>query len=131
MSYILPLESSIFNTFDTEGLQLPTRLRLSFSHLNKHRFPYNFQESLNPLCASRLEAENTTHYLLHCHHNTPFHIDLTKRLLLTLSSYQTKKKVEILLYGNSWYNDNKSNFILSASINYSKKTKRFDCSLFD
>ena len=39
---ILPLENSIFNILDTEGLKLLTRLLLGFSHLNKRRFRQNF-----------------------------------------------------------------------------------------
>ena len=62
---ISPLENSIFNIFDPEGLKLLTRLRLGFSHLNEHRFRQNFQECLNPLRTCSLETENTSHHLLH------------------------------------------------------------------
>ena len=40
------------------------------------------------------------------------------------------KRVEILLYGDSWCNDNKDHSVLPASLCCFKKTKRFDCSLF-
>ena len=72
LPFILPLENSIFNISDPEGLKLPTRLCLGFSHLNEHRFRNNFQECLNPLCTCHLKTENTSYYLLHCHHNNPF-----------------------------------------------------------
>ena len=61
-----------FKHFWHKGLKLLTRLRVGFSHLNELRFRHNFQECLNPLCACSLEIEITTHYLLHCHLNTPF-----------------------------------------------------------
>ena len=81
-----------------------------------------------------LETETISHYLLHCDYNTPFRTDLTnsvKTFVVDFESLSDSKKVEILLYGDSWCNDNQNNSILSASINHIKKTKRFDCPLFD
>ena len=39
-------------------------------------------------------------------------------------------KVSLLLYGDSRFDDNKNNFILSASITYILETERFWTSLF-
>ena len=39
-------------------------------------------------------------------------------------------KVGLLLYGDSRFNDNKNNFILSVSITYILETERFLASLF-
>ena len=39
-------------------------------------------------------------------------------------------KVSLLLYGDSRFNDNKNDFILSASITYILETERFSTSLF-
>ena len=99
-----------------------------FSHLNEHRFWHNFQKCLNPTCTYGLEKD-TPHYLLDCHHNNSFRTDLTnsvKTFFVDFESLADSKKVEILLYGGSRCDDNKNNSILSASINYIKKTKRFD-----
>ena len=97
LPFTCPLENSVFNIFDPEGLKIFTRLGLGSSHLNEYRFRHNFEECLIPLCTCSLETENTAHYLLHCHHSTFFLIDLTnnvKTVLLTLSHYQTVKKLE-------------------------------------
>ena len=134
MPIIRPLENSIFDIFDPEGLKLLTRLRLCFSHLNEHRFRHNFKECLHPLHTFNLETENASLYLLHCHHNTPICTDLTnsvKALVIGFESLSDSKKVEILLYGDSRCDDNQNNYISLASIKYIKKTKRFYCSLFD
>ena len=134
LPFIGPLESSIFNIFDPEGLKLLSRLLLGFSHPKEHRFWHNFQECLNPLCTCSLETEDTSHYLLHCHHNTPFRTYRTnsvKTFVVDFESLSDSKKVEVLLYGDSRCDDNQNNSILSDSINHIKKTKRFDCSLFD
>ena len=39
-------------------------------------------------------------------------------------------KVSLLLYGDSRFDDNKNNFVLSASITYILETKRFSTSSF-
>ena len=106
LPFICPLENSILNVFDQEGLKLLTRLRLGFSHLNEHRFRHNFQECLEPLCTCSLETENTSHYLLHCYHNALFCIDLMK-------SVKTSINIKLLL------------------LNYIAKAKPFDCFPFD
>ena len=68
LSFIRPVQTNIYNIFDPKGLTFLTRLRLGLSHLNEHRFRHNFQDCLNPLCSCSLEIEDTSHYLLHCHH---------------------------------------------------------------
>ena len=131
MTFICPLENSIFNIFDLEGLKLLTRLCLGFSHVNEHRFGHSFQECLNLLYKCSLETQNTSNYLLHCHHDTPFRTDLmnsVKTFFVEFESLAGCKKVETPLPP---CDDNKNNSILSASINYIKKTKCCDCSLFD
>ena len=65
LSFIRSIQSNVYNVFDPIGLKLLTRLRLGCSHLNKHKFRYNFQDFLNPLCSYSLEIEDTVHYFLH------------------------------------------------------------------
>ena len=40
--FIRPLDRNVYNIFDPIGLKFLTRLHLSFSHLNEHRFRHNF-----------------------------------------------------------------------------------------
>ena len=44
------------------------RLHLGLSYLNEHRSRHNFQDRMNPLGSCNLETEDTSHYLLYCHH---------------------------------------------------------------
>ena len=39
------------------GTELVTRLCLGLSHLQEHKFKYNFQDSLNPICNYGWDAE--------------------------------------------------------------------------
>ena len=98
------LENIISSIFNPEGLKLLTRLRLGFSHLNENRFRHNFQECLNALCTSTLQTENSSHSLLHCHHNIFFRNDLTnsvKTFAVDFERLPGSKNVEIRLYGDS------------------------------
>ena len=65
LRFIRPSESPIFNCHNPSGITLITRLRLDFSHLREHKFRYNFQDTLNPICSCEENIETTTHYLLH------------------------------------------------------------------
>ena len=63
--------NSVFSVADIYGLKLLTRLRASLSHLRKHKFRHNFQDTVNPLCSCSLELESTSHFfsaLLKFHH---------------------------------------------------------------
>ena len=111
-----------------------TRLSLGFSHLNEHRFRHNFQDCMNPLCSCILEIENTSHYLLHCHHFSQYRIGLmnsVKSILENFESLSDNVKKDILLYGDSHLDENKNRFILEATLTYIKSTDRFSGSIFD
>ena len=51
LSFIHPVQNSVFNIFDPKGLKLLIRLLLGFSHLNEHRFRHNFENCINSLCS--------------------------------------------------------------------------------
>ena len=133
MAFIRPVQSSIYNVFNTQGLTLLTRLRLGLSHLDEHRFRHNFKDCINPLCSCSSEVENTLHFFLHCHHYSTFRMGLMNKVNQideNFSYLSDDNKVSLLLYGDSRLDDNKNNFILLASITYILKTERFLTSLF-
>ena len=133
MAFIQPVQRSIYNRFNPEGLKFLTRLRLGLSHLNENRFRHNFKDCINPLCSCSLEVENTLHFFLHCHHYSTFRMGLMNKVNQideNFSYLSDDNKVSLLLYGDSRFDDNKNNFILSASITYILETERFSTSLF-
>ena len=134
LSFIRPVQSNIYSIFDTEGLKLLTRLRLGFTHLNEHKFRHNFQDCLNPLCSCSLEIEDTSHYLLHCHHFSNHRIDLINSVNLIISNFESMNdniKKDILLYSDSLFDENKNKIILEATINFLKNSERFSRPLFE
>ena len=66
LRFIRPSENPIFNCHNPSRIKLITRLKLGLSHLGKHKFRHDFQETLNPICSCGQNIETTTHYLLHC-----------------------------------------------------------------
>ena len=133
LAFIRPEESSIFNIFDPQGLKFLTRLRVGFSHLNEHRFRHNIENCINPLCSCSLETEDTSHYLLHCHHysqNRIYLMNSIKSVINNFESFSDNDKVEILLYGDSHLDNNKNKY-LEATLNYVKNSERFSGSLFE
>ena len=48
LSFMKPLENNNYKIYDPLGTTLLNRLRLSFSHLKKHKFRYNFADTINP-----------------------------------------------------------------------------------
>ena len=132
--FIRPVQNSVFNIFDLKGLKPFIWLRLGFSRLNKHRFRHNFENCVNPLCSCSLEADDTLHYLLHCHHFNQHRLDLmnsVKSVLDNFKSLSDNTKKEILLYGDSRLDNNKNKFILEATLNNIKTSERFSGSLFE
>ena len=134
MSFIRPVQSNIYHIFDLKGLKFLARLRLGLSHLNEHKFRHNLQDCLNPLCSWSLEIEDTSHYLLYCEHFPNHRIDLmnsVKSVIINFESMTDNRKRDILLYGDSRFDENKNKFILQATINYLKNSERFSGSLFE
>ena len=59
-------ENCVFGFSNIYGIKLLTRLRLSFSHLNEHKFRHNFNNIINLLFNCGAAAETAIHYLLQC-----------------------------------------------------------------
>ena len=121
LSFILLVQNNILDIFDPQGLKLLTRLRLGFSHLNKHKFRH-FQECMNQVCSCSLEIKDTSHCLLHCHHFTLHCIDLMNSVKC------------ICNHCGSTINNNKNMeapVLMKTKIKYIKTTERFSGSFFE
>ena len=100
--------------------------------MNEHKFRYNFQDCLNPLCFCSVEIEDTVDYLLHCHHFSQYRFDLinsVKSISDDFKSFSDNVKRDILIYDDSCFDTNKNKLILEAAIIYIKNTERFSGSL--
>ena len=101
---IIYSQTNICNISDPKGLKFLTPLRLGLSHLHEHRFRHNFQDCVNPLCSCRLEIENTSHYLLHCHHFSHHRVVLMKSVKSICDNFDSMSdnvKEDLLLCSDS------------------------------
>ena len=73
-------ENSLFSVYDPLRVKLLTRLRLQFSHLNKHKFRHGFSDTINPMCACGTETETTEHFFLRCHIYSTQRLELLEKL---------------------------------------------------
>ena len=132
LKFIKPSSNSLFNCHSLKGIKLITRLRLDLSHLRKHKFRLNFQDTLNPIWSCGDDIETAIHYLLHCSNYS----DEGRTLLEGLQSIGEKihdksdsQITELLLFGVSSNNDASNTYILNATIQCILATKRFDVPL--
>ena len=130
LGFIRPSENPNFNSHNSSGINLITRLRLGLSHLREHNFRHNFQDTLNPICSCEENIETTTHYLLHCSNF------LNERMTLLINLQNGEENIlhrnysrvsEILLFDNSSFNDAKNTSILYSTIQYIFDTKKILC----
>ena len=133
LNFIRPAEKSVFNIFDAQGSKLLNRLWLGFSHLREHKFRHNFADTVNTLCSCALETESKDHFFLRCQSYVSFCTALMNELSSINSgiiSLRPSALLEVILYGDKMLSDNSNQQILTATINYIKKTQWFEQSLF-
>ena len=82
----------------------------------------------------QLKDRKYSHYLLHGHrfsHHRVVLMNNVKSICDSFDSMLDNVKEDLILYGDWRSNKNKNKFILKATINHIKNTKRFSGSLFD
>ena len=110
-----------------------TRLRMGISHLNEHKFKYNFRDFPNRLCARSWESEATSHYLLPCHLLQTKQRTLLNKIKEIDENIITDHKNDldqILLYWNGTYRYDTNRMMVSSTIKFCMDSKRFDLLLF-
>ena len=130
---IRPIQNSIFDVCDNEGIKLLTRLRLGLSHLHKHKFNHGFLDTISPMCSCNIEEETVTHYFLRCPNFTQQRIYLMNELNKidpNLLLVNENLLLLTLLYGNTQFNDDLNSRILLLTIEFIHSSKRFDEPLF-
>ena len=85
-------------------MNLLTRLRLQFTHLNENNFRHGFNDMVNTMCQCGNDVETTEHFLLRCHCFSTQRSELFYYLFTldpSFSKLNTKEKVAYLPYGSS------------------------------
>ena len=129
LKFIRPTTNNIFGCRNLKGVNYLTRLRLGLSHLHKHKFKDNFQDTLNSICTCGCNVESTCHFLIHC----PNFLTERKTLLNQITNIDSNilnqadaTITKTLLFGNSKYSNEINLRILNASAEFILTSKRFD-----
>ena len=133
LSLIRPKENSIFQIHDINDIKLLNRLRLQFSHLNEHKFRYNFRATIDPMCCCSLEPETTPHYLLRCNLYSDLRTEFLNDICAlnpNLKKLSHEKLLNILLYGSEDFSFITNKKIMKSTIKFLKTSERFIGSLF-
>ena len=128
-----PTPNPVYNIHNPLGLKLLTRLRLGLSHLREHKFKYNFQDCINPLCICSIEIESTKHFFLHCHNYDNLRVTLLndiKAIDESIFSTSDDDIVHILLYGHQRFTLQENQLIIKASLTFIIESERFKGPLF-
>ena len=132
---IKPKRKEIYNVFDNNGLRYLTQLRLDLNPLRFYKFKHNFLDTQDDMCKCNFGSENAEHFLLNCHEFS--HIrntlmsNVSRKINADFHSFSPKNIIKTLLYGDKKYTKDVNTYILNQTINYIKKSKRFEKSLDD
>ena len=107
-------------------VKLLTRLWVGLSHLRKHKFRHNFQDSVDPICNFGRHIEAIIHFFLHCsNYSNQNQICNIKSSLLDQNDWII---VGILLFRSNGLNDEENALIIESTteyIEYIITTERF------
>ena len=129
LEFIRTIPNSVLGVANIYGMKLLTRLRVDLSHIRKHKFRHNFQDTINPLCSCSLEIESTSHFFLRHQNFIATSTNLTNELRKLDSSIVNLDKMsltKLLLYGDRKFEDKVNKKILLASINFVLSIKQFE-----
>ena len=109
LDFMRPTVNSTFRTNDVSGLKSLTHPSVGFSHLKEHKFKYNFQDTLNPLCPlcpCPLEVEDTHHFFMRCQNfsnQRNFLFDNLNSINSEILKMSGNEIVQVLLFGNKFF----------------------------
>ena len=119
-------ENLVVTVHDITSLELLTRLRLNFSHLNEHKLRHNFNYTINPMCSCGKESETTLHYLLRCEFYSIYRLELLNDICVlshSLKNTSEENLLKVLLFGAEEFSFKINSEILKCTIKFIKKIR--------
>ena len=128
---VRPRKQPYFGIVDPFGLRLLTQLRVDLNDLREHRFRHGFANCPSPICACGREIESTSHYLHRCPRFNAQRNELHSNIRSldaadTVFSSNPDVFTATLLYGMKNLTCDNNRLILEATIDFIKKSNRFD-----
>ena len=132
LATIRPTPKPVFGIHDPIGLSYLTQLRVGFSKLNFHKFKHNGRDTINPMCPTSDDIEDTVHFLLLCPSFDVQRQDLLAEIVdllrpfLHITDMSNDILVQLLLYGDQDLSYDLNRKILGLTSRYIHETGRFD-----
>ena len=107
LEFTRPIGNSIYRINNPIGIKLLNRLRVGFSHLQKHKFRHNFADTINLICACAIETECSKNFFLRCHNNISFKTTLMNKLRdidSSLASHSCSDILKVILHRGKRFN---------------------------
>ena len=111
----------LFSIHGLVGVKLLTKLRLQFSHFNKHKFGHNFKDCVSLMCDSGAKTETTSHFFLGFQFFASERRtlrDVVYRLDVSIKHLNGESLIDVLLYSLDRFNGSKNKQILLHTICY-------------
>ena len=124
--------NKVYNVHNPSRLKLFTRLCLGFSQLRAHKFSHNLSDYFDELCICGTNIESTNHFLL----QYPLYLSERQTLMekihnaeISILDQNENYLCYTLLFCSDKLSDFKSVCILSATIEYTLLTEKFNAPL--
>ena len=102
---IRPSKKEYFGIVERDKIRYITLLRMGLSPLREHKFNKNVKDTSDPFCRVCGIIESMEHFLLHCNAfclvRSTLVQNVSNNLGYDLLNIPNKKKIEVLLYGDS------------------------------
>ena len=113
------------------GLSRLTQLRVGLSKLNLHKFRHNFKDTVNPMCPTNEDVEDTEHFLLLCPSFAVQRQNLLAQILpllrpLGYANFSIEVLAQILFYGDENLPNDVNRNILELTLKFIQETGRLD-----
>ena len=127
ISLFRPIPNPRYGIFDPY-LRYIFQLRVGLSKLRYHKKRHNFGDTVTDICSCNQGVEDVKHFLLECSHYADFRTTLLDNVNQILNRYEINFDdfSHLLLYGHNDIVPEDNKVILTATIDYLKKTNRLE-----
>ena len=128
MNSLDPPGHSLFGIHDKFGINLLTKIRVSFSDLRDHRFNHNFKCE-SPIYSCGFEDETSVHFFLRCSRYATQRTTLLSKISDLIGSdvsiFPDEHLYYILIYGSNVYNNISNGLIITETIIFIRNSGQF------
>ena len=128
LNFVRPPGYSFFGIRDRIGSKQISQIRVGFSDLRDHRCNHKFN-CVTPTCKCGIGDETSVHYFLCCPRYNNIRLTFLSRISEIIGTdvnvLPNEHLFKILVYGSNTFNDVSNKLIITATIQFIRKSRRF------